>query len=102
MSANLEAINRLNIPMEIQGRVFAARNSFQFFTIPLGYFLGGLLIDQVLEPVMAAQAADTLLIRLFGSGKGGGAAFLFAILWLMGIAVCLLFRGDKQIQKLET
>jgi MFS family permease len=101
MSANLEAINRLNIPMEIQGRVFAARNSFQFFTIPLGYFLGGLLIDQVLEPVMAAQAADTLLIRLFGSGKGGGAAFLFAILWLMGIAVCLLFRGDKQIQKLE-
>ena len=29
MSANLEAVNRLNIPMEMQGRVFAARNSFQ-------------------------------------------------------------------------
>ena len=44
MNANLEAVNRLNIPMEIQGRVFAARNSFQFFTIPVGYFLGGFLV----------------------------------------------------------
>ena len=101
MSANLEAVNRLNIPMEIQGRVYAARNSFQFFTIPVGYFLGGLLVDRVLEPVMAMQTADSLLVRLFGSGKGSGAAFLFAILWVMGMIVCLLFRGDQHIRRLE-
>ena len=101
MSANLEAVNRLNIPMEIQGRVFAARNSFQFFTIPVGYFLGGLLVDQVLEPIMAMQSQDSLLVRLFGSGKGSGAAFLFAVLWLMGIGVCWLFCGDKHIRRLE-
>ncbi len=101
MSANLEAVNRLNIPLEIQGRVFAARNSFQFFTIPLGYFLGGLLVDQVFEPIMAMQAADSLPVKLFGSGKGSGAAFLFAVLWLMGIGVCLRFLGDKRIQRLE-
>ena len=101
MSANLEAVNRLNIPLEIQGRVFAARNSFQFFTIPVGYFLGGILIDEVFEPMMAIQAADSLFVRLFGSGKGSGAAFLFAVLWLLGITVCLLFRGDPQIRNLE-
>ena len=101
MSANLEAVNRLNIPLEIQGRVFAARNSFQFFTIPVGYFLGGLLVDQVLEPIMAMQSQDSLLVSLFGSGKGSGAAFLFAVLWLMGIGVCWLFRGDKHIRRLE-
>ena len=101
MSANLEAVNRLNIPLEIQGRVFAARNSFQFFTIPLGYFLGGLLVDQVFEPILAARNGDGLLVRLFGSGKGSGAAFLFAVLWLMGIAVCLIFRADRHIWKLE-
>ena len=101
MSANLEALNRLNIPTQIQGRVFAARNSFQFFTIPVGYFLGGALVDRVFEPLMALQSPDSLLIRLFGSGKGSGAAFLFAILWLLGIAVCLLFRGDKHIRDLE-
>ena len=101
MSTNLEAVNRLNIPIEVQGRVFAARNSFQFFTIPLGYFLGGILVDQVFEPIMAMQTTENLLVRLFGSGKGSGAAFLFAVLWLMGIGVCLLFRGDKHIRRLE-
>ena len=101
MSANLEAVNRLNIPMEIQGRVFAVRNSFQFFTIPVGYFLGGILVDEVFEPIMSLQTADGLLAGLFGFGKGSGAAFLFAVLWLMGIAVCLLFRTDKEIWELE-
>lgn len=101
MNANLDAVNRLNIPMEIQGRVFAARNSFQFFTIPLGYFLGGALVDRVFEPLMRSQAPDGILAGCFGTGKGSGAALLFAVLWLAGIGVCLLFRGDRKIQGLE-
>lgn len=97
MSANLDAVNRLNIPAEMQGRVFAARNSFQFFTIPLGYFLGGFLVDRVFEPVMSLQKDGSLLVRLFGCGKGSGAAFLFAALWLAGICVCLIFRADQHV-----
>ena len=101
MNANLDVINRLNIPAQIQGRVFAARNSFQFFTIPVGYFLGGFLVDRVFEPLMAAQRADSIWVGLFGAGKGSGAAFLFAVLWLTGMLVCLLFRGDRHIWRLE-
>lgn len=101
MNANLSAVNRLNIPVEIQGRVFAARNSFQFFTIPLGYFLGGLLVDGLFEPVMALQPAGSILVHLFGAGKGSGAAFLFGVLWLAGIVVCLIFRADPHIRQLE-
>ena len=101
MNANLDAINRLNIPVEIQGRVFSARNSFQFFTIPLGYFFGGLLVDQLFEPIMAAQGVGSFLTGLFGSGKGSGAAFLFAVLWIAGIGVCLIFWVDRHIWKLE-
>lgn len=101
MNANLDAIFRLTIPADIQGRVFAARNSFQFFTIPVGYFLGGLLVDQVFEPLMAMQTPGSLLFTFFGTGKGSGAAFFFAVLWLLGIGVCLLFRGDQTIQTLE-
>lgn len=101
MNANLDAIFRLTIPEEIQGRVFAARNSFQFFTIPLGYFLGGLLVDRLFEPVMASQDAQSILTVCFGAGKGSGAAFFFGVLWLMGIGVCLLFRTDKHIRKLD-
>lgn len=102
MSANLEAVNRQHIPVEMQGRVFAARNAFQFFTIPLGYLAGGWLVDQVFEPFMAQQCVESLPVRLFGYGKGSGAACLFAVLWLAGVAVCLIFRKDRAIWQLES
>ena len=67
----------------------------------IGTASGGLLVDAVFEPVMATQSGDSLLTRLFGAGKGSGAAFLFAVLWLMGVGVCLLFRGDPHIWKMD-
>ena len=66
MSTNLSAIMRLHIPQNMQGRVFAVRNSLQFFTIPIGYFLGGMLVDYVFEPIMAVQSADSILVKMFG------------------------------------
>lgn len=101
MSTNLDAIMRLRVPEEMQGRVYSVRNSLQFFTIPIGYFLGGFLVDAVFEPIMAAQNPSGLLIKLFGHGKGSGAAFLFFVIAFAGIGVCLYFRKDKHIWKLE-
>lgn len=101
MSTNLDAIMRLRIPESIQGRVYSVRNSLQFFTIPAGYFLGGLLVDTVFEPLMAAQGSDSFLAFLFGAGKGSGAAFLFFVIAFLGIGVCLYFRRDKHIWELE-
>lgn len=102
MNTNLDAILRLKIPVEIQGRIYAARNTFQFFTIPVGYFLGGILVDKVFEPIMAVQSDNSLLVKVFGSGKGSGAAVLFFILAVMGIVTCLYFRHDKHIWQLES
>lgn len=101
MSTNLEAILRLKVPVEMQGRVFSCRNTFQFFTIPIGYFLGGLLVDQVFEPLMANQGSGSFLTTVFGTGKGSGTAFLFFFLAIMGIASCLFFRKDHHIWDLE-
>lgn len=101
MNTNLDAILRLRIPVEMQGRVYSVRNSFQFFTIPVGYFLGGILVDLVFEPFMAHQSGDSLLIRLFGEGKGSGAAFLFFVLAFMGVLVCLYFRHDRHIWEVD-
>jgi len=101
MSTNLDAIMRLSIPQEMQGRVFASRNSLQFFTIPLGYFLGGGLVDLVFEPLMARQEADSVLVSLFGMGKGSGAALYFAVLGVMGVAVCLWFMRNHDIRAME-
>lgn len=101
MNTNMDVLLREHIPLTMQGRVYAARNSLQFFTIPVGYFLGGALIDYILEPFMVGQTEASLLISILGSGKGSGAALLFLILGLAGIAVCLLFRRDKNIWSLE-
>lgn len=101
MSTNLDAIMRLYVPEQMQGRVYSVRNSLQFFTIPIGYFLGGLLVDQVFEPVMALQREGSILTRMFGSGKGSGAAFLFFVIAFVGIWVCLHFRRNKDIWALE-
>lgn len=101
MNTNLDAIMRLHVPEGMQGRVYSVRNSLQFFTIPVGYLLGGFLVDQVFEPFMKGQAEDSILSILFGTGKGSGAALLFFVIAFAGIAVCLYFRRDKHIWKLE-
>ena len=102
MNANLDAIMRTSIPQDIQGRVFACRNSLQFFTIPLGYFLGGLLVDAVFEPLMASQHVGSVLTAAFGTGKGSGAQMCFALQAVLGVLVCLYFMRNKHIRAMKT
>lgn len=93
MNANLDVIFRSSIPVEMQGRVYSCRNTLQFFTIPIGLLLGGALVDEAFEPLMRGQPAGGLLASLFGEGKGSGAAMLFALLGVAGVAVCLIFNA---------
>jgi len=102
MSTNLDAIMRLNVPESIQGRVYAVRNSFQFFTIPLGYLLGGYAVDNIFEPLMSRQGEGSLLTLCFGSGKGSGAAMFLATLAVLGATFCLFARSNRRIRALET
>lgn len=88
MSANLNVILRDSIPLSLQGRVYACRNTFQFFTIPIGLFLGGVLVDRVCEPFMAGRR-EGLLPLLFGTGKGSGAALALFLLGVGGVTLCL-------------
>ncbi|MCM1023330.1 MAG: MFS transporter [Prevotella sp.] len=92
MNANMDVIFRSEIPAEMQGRVYSARNTLQFFTIPLGFFLGGILVDKVFEPLIAGLPADSLSVMIFGGEKGSGAAMLFFVIGIAGVAVCLIFR----------
>ena len=101
MNANMNALLRLHIPVALQGRVYAARNTLQFFTIPVGYLLGGFLVDRLCEPLMAALPEGAALRILLGSGKGSGAALLFLGIAAAGTAVCLLFRRDRRLWQLE-
>lgn len=101
MNANLDVLVRGHVPVELQGRVFAARNTLQFFTIPVGYLLGGLLVDSLFEPLAARMEPGSLWALLFGLGKGSGAAGLFLVLGFLGVLTCLIFRRDRHIWSLE-
>ncbi|MEK3674168.1 MFS transporter [Paenibacillus sp. FSL R10-2771] len=101
MNANMDVLFRSTIPIEMQGRVYSARNTLQFFTIPLGYLCGGILVDRVFEPFMAGQPLGSLWVALVGTGKGSGAALLFLVIGITGALSCLPFRADKHIWRLE-
>ncbi len=89
MSANQNVIMRTTIPVELQGRVYACRNTLQFFTIPIGLAMGGFMVDYVCEPFMASGQHIPWLNMLFGSGKGSGAALMMFLLGAAGTVLCL-------------
>ncbi len=101
MSANYEVLLRTNVPKEMLGRVYSARNTLQFFTIPIGYFLSGVLVDEVFEPHMEKVPQGSLLTVVFGEGKGSGAAFLYFVIGIAGVAVCLFFQRIKALRELD-
>lgn len=100
MNANYDVIFRTSVPTEMQGRVYSVRNTLQFFTIPVGYFLGGILVDKIFEPFME-MTENKLLHTAFGVGKGSGAAFLFFVIGVIGVLICLIFRRVKYIRELD-
>lgn len=74
MSANQNVIMRNVIPVSLQGRVYACRNTLQFFTIPIGLACGGFMVDQICEPYMAAnQSNEWLKMLLNREGLRSGA-----------------------------
>ena len=99
MSANLDVILRTSIPVELQGRVYACRNTFQFFTIPIGLFIGGFMVDNVCEPFMRVHGDLSILKMLFGTGKGSGAALMMLILGVSGSLICII--TGKKLKKYE-
>jgi len=90
MNASLSVTMRANVPIEMQGRVFAARDTLQFFTIPLGLLLGGFLADNVFEPLMQQDILiSRLLAIVVGSGNGSGMAVMFLITGIVGTLASL-------------
>ena len=87
MNSNLTAFMREQVPLELQGRVFAAKDTLQNGAIPLGLLLGGALADGVFEPLMAG--APPALAGVFGAGAGAGIALMFAVVGVAGIALSL-------------
>lgn len=102
LTANVTYIMRTRIPIEMQGRVFSARNTMQYMSIPIGNFLGGILADKVFEPFMQYESSlRNICVRLVGKGTGSGIGLLFIVLSLAGVLGCIYFRTNKKMRKLD-
>lgn len=102
LGANLTTIMRTKVPVQLQGRVFSARDTLQYCTIPLGLYLGGVLADHVFEPFMQAHSPlQQWLSTLAGSGAGSGMAVMFIITGTIGAAASFLCLRDKDYRTLD-
>lgn len=91
-----------SVPTELQGRVFSARDTLQYCTIPLGLFLGGFLADHVFEPFMAQSSPLQQAISLLtGVGAGSGMAVIFLITGLTGVISSLIAIRNPIYKRLD-
>ncbi len=90
------------VPEEAQGRVFAARNGLQFFTIPIGLLLGGYLADNVATPFIEGGSQLSAFFReLLGPGNGGGMALVFLATGVCASLSCLLWLFSRRVRELN-
>lgn len=103
LNANLTAIMRTKVPVEMQGRVSSARDTLQHLTIPIGLLLGGILADRIFEPFMqTASPLQQILSVIVGTGRGSGIAVMFLITGITGGISSFLSLGDRAYKNLDT
>ncbi len=102
LNASITTVMRTKVPIEMQGRVFSTRDTFQYITIPMGLALGGFLADYIFEPLMAGSSLLQQTMSFFvGSGKGSGMAVIFMITGVLGISSSLLNYRRKVFKELD-
>ena len=102
INAGQNIIMYQTVPQELQGRVFAVRNTVQYATIPLGILLGGFLADYVFEPFMKTQNGVTAMLHiLVGNGAGSGIAVMFLCTGILGCLFSFIFYRQKDIRNLS-
>lgn len=103
INAGQNVILYQQIPDEMRGRVFSARNALQFGTIPPALLLGGFMADYVMEPLMAFpdRFPAKILSVLVGSGAGSGMAAMFLFTGIFGGVFCMVISKRKEIRMLQ-
>jgi Bacterial protein of unknown function (DUF894). len=102
LNANMMFIMRTTIPIEMQGRVFSARDTMQYCTLPLGYLLGGILADYIFEPFMSGNSVmKHVFMPIVGDGDGSGIALMFIFTGITGTIISLFGLMNKEIRAID-
>jgi DHA3 family macrolide efflux protein-like MFS transporter len=93
---------RTKVPLQLQGRVFFARDTLQYCTIPLRYLLGGFLADYVFEPMIRSDTPlQHFFAALVGEGSGSGIATMFLFTGTLGTIISLCGLSNKKLRTLN-
>lgn len=94
----LSTLLRCGVPVDMQGRVFAARYALVNLCLTAGYLLGGVLADAVAAPLVAHSA---LLTRLLGVGDGRAMGVIYLFTGVTGSVASLALLRDPALKPLE-
>jgi MFS family permease len=91
------------IPINMQGRIFSIRGTFQSFALCIGYLTGGFLADKIFEPLMiSSEKARYIMGGIVGVGRGSGMAIIFIITGILGFALSIILYNNKAIRDLNS
>ncbi|MCB1054798.1 MAG: MFS transporter [Acidobacteria bacterium] len=98
-----QALWQSKVELELQGRVFAVRQTLAMASLPLAYLTAGPLADHVFEPAMAAGGRlAPILGPWVGTGPGRGMGLYFVLLGAMLIVMAAVSYSSRRIRHLET
>lgn len=96
------AIIRRIVPVALQGRVFALKETLVKALTLLGFWLGALLADHVFEPLMHGDSRLTdIAAPLVGRGDGAGMGLLFFLCGATGILLTAVAMRHPAIRELR-
>ena len=84
----------------LRGHVVHAGTYYLLSGFSMLSFANATLFNSIL--LMAMLSEGSLLTRLFGTGKGSGAACFFAVLGVAGVVTCIVFRCSKHLRAMQT
>jgi DHA3 family macrolide efflux protein-like MFS transporter len=97
-----QAIWQSKTPVDVQGRVFAARRFTGQLSFPLAGLIAGPLSDKWLEPAMAVNGGLSKIFGgLVGMGPGAGMSLLILIAALIGMIIPAVSYAIPRLRNVE-
>jgi MFS transporter, DHA3 family, macrolide efflux protein len=96
------ALWQRKIPPELQGRVFALKDTLTMSLMPLGILCFSPLAEFWMEPnLLPGGAWASNIGRIIGVGKGRGIGFLFIASGLISVIVVALAVANRKVRRIE-
>jgi MFS transporter, DHA3 family, macrolide efflux protein len=99
-----QAIWQSQVPLHIQGRVFATQKMILLMAMPVSTLLAGPLADQVFEPLMAANGAlaTSIIGQIIGIGQGRGVGLMYIIMGFAIIMIAAVGAANSHVRHVES